>query len=57
MIYARKGGEEGVLSNANNLGGDKILVEDACVSKELYYQEIIPKIIISETEKCMLGWP
>ena len=31
VIYARKGGEEGVLS-ATNLGGEKISVEDACVS-------------------------
>ena len=32
VIYARKGGEEGVLSNSTNLGGKKITVEEACVS-------------------------
>ena len=31
VLYARKGGEEGALSTTN-LGGDKITVEDACVS-------------------------
>ena len=31
VIYARKGGEEGVLSNSTNLGGKKITVEEACV--------------------------
>ena len=31
VLYARKGGEEGALSTTN-LGGDKITVEEACVS-------------------------
>ena len=31
VLYARKGGEEGALSTTN-LGGEKITVEDACVS-------------------------
>ena len=55
VIYARKGGEEGVLSNSTNLGGKKITVEEACVSLHI---SKIPDLIIqfvTEPQVCVLG--
>ena len=62
VIYARKGGEEGVLSNSTNLGGKKITVEEACVrfkSKKTYltisFLEIEPQVhVLGRTQHCEL---
>ena len=55
VIYARKGGEEGVLSNSTNLGGKKITVEEACVRLKSKKTYLTISFLVIEPQVRVLG--
>ena len=55
VIYARKGGEEGVLSNSTNLGGKKITVEEACVRLKSKKTNLTISFLVIEPQVRVLG--
>ena len=55
VIYARKGGEEGVLSNSTNLGGKKITVEEACVRLKSKKTHLTISFLVIEPQVRVLG--